>query len=91
MDAAFLGNVEAVNLLLEAQASLSATDKDGVSALHWAVRKNHTAVVRVLLCAGHAFAVSLDLADNDGNKPLMFAAVSGFEHCLEHSPSGSAM
>jgi cytohesin len=47
--AAYQGNLEVAQILVEAGAALSATDKDGRASLHLAAYQGHLEVVKLLL------------------------------------------
>ena len=52
VDAVKAGDLAAVQRLARVPASVNAAEADGTTALHWAVRADHAAMVRVLLRAG---------------------------------------
>jgi ankyrin repeat protein/cytochrome c5 len=67
------GNREALRTLIKAHADVNATEADGTTALHWAVRADDLAAVNLLLGA-HANVMA---ANRYGVKPLSLAAVNG--------------
>ena len=75
------GQAEAVRLLLEAGASVGATDGDDAPALLLACEKECLECARLLLEAGAA----VDQADEDGATPLLVACHLGH---LENTASG---
>lgn len=64
------GKIDAVRLLLDWKANPNAKAADGATALLEAVRFGHQAVAQLLLGRG----ACVDVADADGNTPLMIAA-----------------
>ena len=50
--AAAAGDVAAVRALLKQGHDVNTAGPDGATALHWAVRANHTEIARILLTAG---------------------------------------
>ena len=46
------GNIENVKLLIDAGVDANVADKDGYTALMWAVRYGYTEVVKLLIDAG---------------------------------------
>ena len=74
--AAHFGIVETAVALLEMKKwDLNATDMGGNTALLWAARKGHGAIVKMLLEWGD---VTPDAANNDGQTPLSWAAQYGY-------------
>ncbi|XP_049769492.1 TD and POZ domain-containing protein 1-like [Schistocerca cancellata] len=73
IEAAKVGAVEEVQLLLAAGADLGSRDGDGETALHWAALRGHAAVVRLLLSA----ASHPDARDQWWRTPLHWAARNG--------------
>ena len=71
--ASFLGNVEAVWLLLAAGADINSADAWGYTALHHAVQYNRSKVVEVLLELG----VDTKLRSNNGFSALDLASQGG--------------
>ncbi|OMJ73303.1 hypothetical protein SteCoe_28056 [Stentor coeruleus] len=64
------GNHEKVTLMLESNKWFAHIfDGSGQSALHWAVRRGHTRIVRILLAAG----TWIDSLDYIGRSPLFLA------------------
>jgi len=73
--ATYLGNVEiAVSLLGMKKWDLGSTDVEGNTAISWAARKGHGAMVKILLDQEDA---SPNHADKDGRTPLSWAARNG--------------
>lgn len=71
--AAKAGNLQIVELLLKAGASVSATDDDGRTPLHLSIWSRHLEITKALIAA-HA---SIEAKDNHGNTPLIYASASG--------------
>lgn len=67
--AAKAGDSHAVHALVEADASLGATDAMGYTALHWAAIRAHWSIVAELLDAG----APVDVVGADGGTPLHWA------------------
>ena len=72
MRASWQGHEGVVHLLLERGARLELQDAFGYTALHWAVRFNHAAVLEAL-CSAQGAAAALALRDNFGRTPLAMA------------------
>ncbi|XP_047101143.1 ankyrin-1-like [Schistocerca piceifrons] len=73
IQAAKVGAVEVVRLLLAAGADAGARDESGCTTLHWAAERGHAAVVRLLLSA----ASDPNARSQKGWTPLHFAAYCG--------------
>jgi ankyrin repeat protein len=73
IDAAARGDLAAVRTAVAEGTAVDTRDVDGTTALHWAVRGDHAAVVALLLEAGAA----ADAAEGHGVTPLQLAAVNG--------------
>ena len=74
---AYLGMVDAAVGLLEIKEwDINATDVAGNTAISWAARKGHGAMVNMLLGRDD---VTPDTADRDGRTPLSWAARNGYE------------
>jgi ankyrin repeat protein len=72
-DAAMRGNRAAAQALIERRADVNATQVDGTTALHWAVRNNDLDLTRQLLKAG----ASANATNRYGLTPLTLAAETG--------------
>jgi ankyrin repeat protein len=72
-DAAMRMDREAVRTLLQQKIDVNASQPDGTTALHWAVRKDDLATVQMLLRAG----ARVDAATRYGVTPLYLASVNG--------------
>jgi ankyrin repeat protein len=72
-NAAMNGNLETVRVLLRQGGNVNATQADGATALHWAVRRNDADMADVLLRAG----ANPSAATREGTTPMLLAAVSG--------------
>lgn len=78
MNAASAGNIEILQMLLNAGADpRTKQTPGGFTALHWAVKNHKTAVVEELL---RCFSESdiLDASSSIGHRPLHIAAYEGF-------------
>ena len=60
------GNAATVRTLIERKANVNATEVDGTSALHWAVRSGDTASTELLIRAG----ARVDAVNRYGVTPL---------------------
>ena len=72
-NAAYNGDLELVNQLLEMETDLEVRDKSGQTALNLAARQGHAEVVQVLLKSG----AQVDHTDNDGWTALRSASWGG--------------
>ncbi|KAH8883154.1 hypothetical protein GQ53DRAFT_732672 [Thozetella sp. PMI_491] len=72
-EAAAVGSLDTVRLLLEAGADPNFRGRDGWSALHWAVEESHLEVVQLLLEVG----VNVNAVSSYGTAPLHCAANGG--------------
>ena len=72
-DAVMRGNQDSVRTLLQQKADVNATQPDGTTALHWAVRQNELELAQTLIRAGAKAVV----ATRYGVTPLFFAAENG--------------
>ena len=75
MDAAQSGNEELFNLLIEKRADIHAVDKEGNTALTFAVKKGNVAMVERLL----TLSVNINASNNKGQTALMLAAERGHD------------
>lgn len=73
------GNLEMVQLMLEAGALVAAHDHQGYTPLHVAVKRGHTAIAKVLVGAG-AF---VHVKDDENLCPLDHAATGGHAELVE--------
>lgn len=64
-----------MRLLIDKGAAIDLTNSVGQTALHWAARGGHEAVVTLLLEKG----AGVDLTDSDGQTTLSWAARGGNE------------
>lgn len=65
--------------LLDAGAVLDQVDSQGCTALHWAVLKRRTTLLRQLLERSASLSVDLDIYNNEGRTPLHSAIDAGYE------------
>ena len=73
LEAAESGDISEVENLLARGADVNATDKYGITALHWAAKAGKTEVVEALVIAG----ADVNATDNDGETVLQFAKKGG--------------
>lgn len=85
--AAFAGETEAVQFLLDANAAVATVDLNGESALHFAAREDHVDVVRSLLVDSRTDANSKCQL---GLTPLHCATMSGSTECVKLLLEGGA-
>lgn len=64
-----------MRLLLEHEADIEAKDEDGETALYWAARNRHEAVIRLLL----KHQADIGAKDKDGATALHCPAWNGYE------------
>jgi len=72
-DASRMGNLEAVKILLDNNASLNQTDNDGRTPLHEALKRGHIEVAKLLIKTSG----DVNQADNYGYTPLLIATDLG--------------
>jgi ankyrin repeat protein len=78
-DAAMNGNKAAVRSLLLKKADVNATQVDGTTALHWAVRADDLETADLLIKAG----ANVSAANREGVMPIQLAAINGSAAMLE--------
>ncbi len=78
-DAAMRGDRAGVRALLAKKADVNASQVDGTTALHWAVRANDLEMTEVLLSAG----AKASAANQSGARPMLLAAMNGSAAILE--------
>jgi ankyrin repeat protein len=78
-DAAMKGDKAAVRSLLQRKADVNAPQKDGTTALHWAVQSDDLETADLLIRAG----AHVSAANRDGATPLLLASVNGSAAMLE--------
>jgi ankyrin repeat protein len=78
-DAAMNGNKAAVRSLLLKKADVNATQVDGTTALHWAVRSDDVETADLLIKAG----ANVSAANREGVMPIQLAAINGSAAMLE--------
>ena len=76
---AILGDHDAIQLLLQADAELNAQDALGNTALHKAVTSRQHTAVRALLAAG----ANADTKNNEGISPRRTAEMDGYRPNIE--------
>src|SRR5947207_2014506 len=72
-DAAMNRNKDAVRSLLQKKADVNATQVDGTTALHWAVRADDLETAELLIRAG----ANVSVGNREGVTPLQLAATNG--------------
>lgn len=82
--ASFHGHEEVVNFLVECNAELSGTRRNGKSALHFASAQNHKRIVKILLEAG----ADAHATDCDGKSPVDVAHSSILSLLLPNEHGG---
>lgn len=73
------GNLALVKLLVEKGANVAIKDKQGASALHYAIQWNHVDIVRYLLNQAQA---QTSVQDDNGASPLHYAVHFGRTACV---------
>jgi ankyrin repeat protein len=73
IDAVKAGNRPAIQRLLKQRLPVNVAEADGTTALHWAVRLDHSDVVQMLLRSG----AQVDAKTRYGIAPLALAAING--------------
>lgn len=73
-DAASIGDVEAIQALVDKGANVNEADGSGCTALHWAASSRNVEAVQLLLDKGAHVNVTIDA---DGRTPLHRAALYG--------------
>ncbi len=73
------GNKEAVRTLIQQKAIVNAPQRDGTTALHWAVRTDDLETADLLIRAG----AKISAANHDGATPLLLASINGNAAMLE--------
>ena len=73
-----LGSTDAILSIVNVGASVSAVDKDGLTALHCAASRGHHDCIEALigLCGAE-----VDVLDNNGSSPLFYAVTLGHSQC----------
>ena len=65
--------------LLKSNAEINAQTFEGSTPLHEAIRKNHLEIIKLLIHQG----ADINIYDENGHKPLAFAALIGNPDCLK--------
>jgi ankyrin repeat protein len=78
-DAAMNGDKAAVRSLLMRKADVNATQVDGTTALHWAVRADDLETADLLIRAG----ANVSAANREGVMPMQLAAINGSAVMIE--------
>ena len=86
--AASAGSLYAVSALLTAGADINSRDTDGLTGLHCAASRGHTACVEQLLSVHHA---AVDATDGNGCSALFYAATLGHTSDAEVLLAAGAM
>ncbi len=72
MRAAYRGNVEIAQMLINSGANIGMTDRGGATALHIAARSGNEAIAKMLI----KYGAQLEVRDNEGWTPLMRSVLS---------------
>src|SRR5947207_2993889 len=78
-DAAMKRDRDAVRSLLQKKADVNATQVDGTTALHWAVRADDLETAELLIRAG----ANVSAANREGVTPMQLAAINGSAPMIE--------
>src|SRR5215468_8811914 len=78
-DAAMKRDRDAVRSLLQKKADVNATQVDGTTALHWAVRSDDLETAELLIRAGS----NVSAANREGVTPMQLAATNGSAPMIE--------
>lgn len=78
MHAVSVGNIDAINVLLEAGADVDLKNKKGRSAIFFAIRKSNLTAIYKLYLAG----ANVNIRDNENATPLCYAADYGQTACV---------
>lgn len=73
------GELDTVNALIRRNVDVDSTERDGTTALQWAVYHEHPAIVQSLLRAG----ANVEATNREGMTPLVLAAMTGNEEIAE--------
>src|SRR5688500_13414287 len=79
VDAIKSGDTQVIRALVKEKAAVNTPEKDGTTALHWAVRGDNMTAVQLLLRAG----AKVNAANRYGVTPLSLAAVNGNAAMIE--------
>src|SRR5213594_130940 len=85
-DAAMKGDKAAVRSLLQKKVNVNAAQRDGATALHWAVRLDDLETADLLIRAG----ANVSATTRAGATPLQLAAVNGNAAMIEKLLQGGA-
>ena len=85
IDAAKQGDVATLRLLVSQRGDVNAREPDGMSALHWAVRRDDVDAVSLLIKAG----ADVNAANRYGVTPLWIAATNGSERIVRQLVEGA--
>ena len=85
-DAVMRGNKEMIRSLLQKKADVNAPQRDGTTALHWAVRLDDLETADRLIRAG----ANVSAATRAGATPLQLAAMNGNAAMIEKLLQGGA-
>ena len=85
-DAVMQGNKPMIRSLLQKKADVNAPQRDGTTALHWAVRLDDLETADLLIRAG----ANVSAATRAGATPLQLAAINGNAAMIEKLIQGGA-
>jgi uncharacterized protein len=85
-DAAMKGDLKAVRLLLDQKVDLNVSQADGMTALHWAVRRDDVEMANLLILAG----ADVEAANRTGATPMYLACTNGNAAIIEKLLSAGA-
>src|SRR5262252_6842630 len=85
-DAAMSRNKDAVRSLLLKKVDVNATQVDGTTALHWAVRADDLETAELLIRAG----ANVSATNREGFTPMQLAAINGNAGMIEKLLKGGA-
>ena len=88
VDAARVGDLDMVQLLVKHAAKVNGKDSKGATALFWAAANDHVDVARYLI--KHGAEVNVSAAGDDGDSALMMATIRGNTGMVQYLISAGA-